>query len=229
MINAIPQLDNEREHALKLIEESPIHYDQRLDLAYLLLERNRRAAHIGDGRGIEGRSKDEKERVRSKFDLDFKEIIWLLERINKKIYFPFEVYKKPQELDGAYGYSIHVAKDSESLLELREVDEKNDDKAYGHLMGYPSSAVAAYGTSRAIDMRTDLPREEFETLMHEHLLPFMQFSFSRAHWKEELEFVRNRQRLIQKHCPRLYAEVIAEDIRGGDQTEVFLHPLIEED
>ena len=71
-----------------------------------------------------------------------------------------------------------MAKDDESLRELRKAEEEKDDRAYGLLLGYPASAVAAYNSPEAIDLQDVLAPEDYEKIRGEHLEPFMEFKFS---------------------------------------------------
>src|SRR6185503_12102976 len=92
--------------------------------------------------------------------------------------------------DGFYGYRFIAAKYEKDLPELqrlvRERETKENATKLGEYMGFPATAIAAYGTAGALDVDTDLPPDEAEKLANENLRPFAILKLSKAHYKDEL-------------------------------------------
>lgn len=83
------------------------------------------------------------------------------------------------------------------------------DRAFGHAVGYPESAVEAFirftgGEEGAVLSREELP----EDVRRSDTAKFLSFRLSRAHWREEFNYLDQKRRIIQKNAPDLYQRII---------------------
>jgi hypothetical protein len=199
-------LENEEERQesvkrmIELVESSSLKTNKKFDLMQLLLDR-KQAAQFGNYDVIE--SDEHRTQLEKEMAEEYRTISELLTKLGL-----FFHGKPPAEDNGIYGFSILVAKTSENLVGVEEADTSKNDKEFGVLMGYPKTAVDAYNTKDAFDLETELSKEELEELKQEGVLAFLEFMPSKGHWQEELNFVRETQRLIKEKSPRLYYEII---------------------
>lgn len=101
---------------------------------------------------------------------------------------------------------IVVAQDEQILEELRRVQDLEDGHQHnielGHLLGYPDTAVKAFGNHEIID------RDLLPASVHESgILEFVTFSFSEDHWREELETLKEQIRSVADIDPELMNKV----------------------
>jgi hypothetical protein len=189
------------ENKLDLVTASLLETIQKYDLAQLLVSEQRKATHLGNAVVIE--SEEHRKQLEREFGEEYRTTAELLTKLG----LPFEG-EPPHEDNGIYRFSFVVAKDTENLTKAVEADKTNNDKEFGALMGYPKTAVDAYQTENAFDLRTELPKEELEELEEEEVLAFLEFMPSKGHWREELDEVRTIQKLIKEQSPELYDEII---------------------
>ena len=90
----------------------------------------------------------------------------------------------------------------------------------GIMFGYPRTAVEAYGTQDVLDLETDLP-EEYADLRKEGMIPFLRFTPSKLHWKEELEWAKDNKKIIEEKSPNTIDQAI-------EETEEYLNNLEKE-
>lgn len=199
-------LENEGKHQesegsmIELVESSSLETIKKFDLMQLLLDR-KQAAQFGNYDVIE--SDEHRAQLEKEMEGEYKIISELLTKLGL-----FFHGKPPTEDNGIYGFSILATKTSENLVKVMEADTAKNDKEFGVLMGYPKTAVDAYQTGEAFDLKTEFPKEELEKLEQEEVLAFLEFMPSKGHWQEELDSVRETQRLIKEKSPRLYYEII---------------------
>ena len=191
------------ENDLELVTASPLETIQKYDLAQLLLDERRKAAHLGNAAVIE--SDEHRIQLEREFGEEYKTTSELLTKLG--LAFQGE---PPHKDNGIYRFSFLVAKTPENLTKVAEAEQENNDKEFGALMGYPKTAVDAYQTDEAFDLMDKLPKEELEKLEEEGILAFLEFMPSRGHWKEELDSVRETQRLVKEKAPGLYDEIMEE-------------------
>ncbi len=109
---------------------------------------------------------------------------------------------------GILGFSFLAARDDNSLQRIKEAEEKEDDKTFGLMMGYPETAVDTYNTEGVLNMGKDLSEEEKNYIKDNNLDPFINFMPSKKHWKEEIECVKQNQALIREKSPELFRQII---------------------
>lgn len=187
---------------LGILEGSKLDADKRLDLALLILKR-KQAAQLGNYDVVEGDL--HKDQIIQEIQREFFETEKLLERLQMVYY-----AKRPQEDRGIYGFSFLVAENEENLKKVLEAENTGDEKTFGILMGYPKTAVDAYQTKQVFDYEEELSHDDRERLKQEGVLPFINFMQSKEYWKEELDYIKEIQKLIQEKTPKLYAELIQE-------------------
>jgi len=125
-------------------------------------------------------------------------------------------------------FEFLISRDKKKIEELEKAINEKDERKMGELYGYPKTAVDAYVKSMRIlrESRKDegdillesifdrkkwfdsLSEEERSKLIEEGVLSFSTFTFSKKHWREELEVVRRWQSIIRKKAPKLYQEII---------------------
>lgn len=84
--------------------------------------------------------------------------------------------------EGVVGFSVLVSKDENILKNLAYADKDGDDKTFGLILGYPTTAVEIYGTDKKFDYRQELSLADLEKFRAEGILPFLLFTPSREHW-----------------------------------------------
>lgn len=91
-----------------------------------------------------------------------------------------------------------IAKDKETALKLKSLDPARDHREYGHLMGYPESAVEAFvNDGEKTTLTWDMTKE----------VPVVDFRLSKDNWREELKISQRWNDTIKKHAPELYQEI----------------------
>ncbi|NTV44162.1 MAG: hypothetical protein HGA67_00495 [Candidatus Yonathbacteria bacterium] len=189
------------------LEHSTLKPWKKLDLALLLLGR-KDGAQIGSYQVFEGVSEETKHSVTEELLTEFEDVRRLLESLHLE----YAVIQNPEEHDGIFGFSILATRDTPTLSRFVDADMNGDDTAFGRILGYPATAVSAYGTEQIFDPDTDLPEEERIAFKQEGLDRFTEFMFSREHWKEEMAFVRENKELIRKNFPGFYQELVGEQV-----------------
>src|SRR3989338_64370 len=100
---------------------------------------------------------------------------------------------------------LFVARTPETVDDLMRIHPSKgpraEHEAYAQLMGFPQTAIDAF--LRRIPR---LPRDEQNATLDSHLI--MQMIYSKDHWKDELEFLRERSRIIKQYAPELYEEIM---------------------
>jgi len=154
-----------------------------------------------------------------------------LERLLKKLGLKFKIIKRIIVNENGFEeitFEFLISRDKKKIEELEKAINENDGRKMGELYGYPKTAVDAYVKSMRIlkEKRKDkrdillesifdrkkwfdsLFEEERSKLIKERVLNFQTFTFSKKHWREELDVVRRWQSIIREKVPRLYQEII---------------------
>lgn len=189
---------------LELIENSNLENDNKLELALLMLDK-KHGVQLGDFKIIN--SENEREIINKKFSEKLSNIIKVLDSIGLQ----HEMAKELSEDNEIVGFSILASKDKSILDKFIKADKEDDDKTFGLIVGYPATAVEAYGTDKAFNLEDELFKDELEKLRSDGVLPFLLFMPSKEHWNEELEWARENQRLIKEKTPKLYKELSQTD------------------
>jgi len=190
------------ENPIELVESSALETIKKFDLAQLLLGR-KQAAHLGSYDVVE--SDEHRKQLEKEMGEEYQTITELLNKLGLSFQ-----RTSPAEDNGIYGFSLFIAKNQENLAKAVEADETKNDKEFGVLMGYPKTAVDAYQTENAFDLKAELPKAELDKLEKEEVLAFLEFMPSKGHWREELDAVRETQRLLKEKAPELYDEIVEE-------------------
>ena len=189
---------------LELIENSNLENDNKLELALLMLDK-KHGVQLGDFKIVN--SENERKIINKKFSEKLSNIIKVLDSIGLQ----HEMAKELSEDNEIVGFSILASKDKSILDKFIKADKEDDDKTFGLIVGYPSTAIETYNTDKAFNFREELSPTEFEKLKSEGTLPFLLFMPSKEHWNEELEWARENQRLIKEKTPKLYKELSLAD------------------
>ena len=163
----------------------------------------KQAAHLGSYDVVE--SDEHRKQLEKEMGEEYQTITELLNKLGLSFQ-----RTSPAEDNGIYGFSLFIAKNQENLAKAVEADETKNDKEFGVLMGYPKTAVDAYQTENAFDLKAELPKAELDKLEKEEVLAFLEFMPSKGHWREELDAVRETQRLLKEKAPELYDEIVEE-------------------
>ncbi len=191
----------EKKESIKKIEKSSLSPDNKIDLILLFLNK-KRAAFLGDFDIAE--SEEHKEKLIKEFNEELNSIGLLLNSIN----LPYEITRKIEDDNDVIGFSFTIAGNQDDLNKIKEAEKNKDDRTMGLLLGYPETAVSAYCTKDALDIHTEIPKEEYDALRKEGMLPFLEFSPSKLHWKEELDWARNNKKIIEENSPNTFKEAI---------------------
>ena len=186
---------------IESIENSALSIESKIELSLLLLDR-KQGVQIGDYKIVN--SQVEKDTVIQEFTQEISNILSLLSGLRLQ----YKIVKDLSDDNDMVGFSVLVSKNKEILNKFTQADKEHDDKTFGLILGYPPTAVEAYGTDRAFNIERDLPKIELEKLQSEGVLPFLLFIPSKEHWDEELEWARKNQKLIEDKAPKLYQELI---------------------
>jgi len=203
------QEDKEKE-ALEQIEEIELDGDKKLALTLFILGK-KEAVQLGDYDVIE--SKKHKEDLQKEFQSEFD----IIKKALDKFGLLYDT-KGINEDRGILGFSFLATRDDDSLQKIKEAAEKGDDKTFGLMMGYPETAVNTYNTKEALNTWRDLSEEERKYLADNDIEPFLGFMPSKAHWKEEIEYVKQNRTLIKEKSPELFRQII-EDYRKRMESE----------
>ena len=95
-----------------------------------------------------------------------------------------------------------VALDKETAEKLANLNPEIDHDEFGRMMGFPESAIEAFGNSKT------LAREKYPDIQG----LIFKFILSENHWQEEVEVMRNWTKLIKDNAPELYREL---SVRGS--------------
>ena len=182
------------------IEKIELDGDKKLDLALFILGK-KEAVQIGGYDVIESENhkKDLQKEFQSEFDI--------IKKVLDKFGLLYDT-KGINEDRGILGFSFLATRDDDSLQKIKEAAEKGDDKTFGLMMGYPETAVNTYNTKEALNIEKDLSEEEQKYLEDNNLEPFLGFMPSKAHWKEEIEYVKQSQALVREKSPELFRQII---------------------
>ncbi len=91
-----------------------------------------------------------------------------------------------------------IAQNDETMGKLLSSEANRDHVAYGELMGYPKSAVAAF------DNRQDLlPENQYPDMAG----IIFRFKLSKTGWPEELKVLREWSEAIREKAPDLYKQL----------------------
>lgn len=96
---------------------------------------------------------------------------------------------------------IFVARDKSVAAELGEAVAVMDHRRIGALLGYPETAVAAFGTDNAASVR-NLPEHT-----KKQCEPYVQFMLSRQHYEEELAVVQEWYDAVVEHSKLIALEL----------------------
>jgi len=157
-----------------------------------------------------------------------------LERLLKKLGLKFKIVEKRQINENGFKeiiFEFLISKDKKKIKELEKAIDEGDSRRIGELYGYSQTAVDAFTKSLEILIESgggtngnillegifhnekkewldSLSEEERSKLIEEGVLNFQTFTFSKKHWREELNVVRRWQSIIREKAPRLYQEII---------------------
>jgi len=191
----------EEKESIEKIEKSSLSSKNKIDLMLLSLDK-KKAAFLGDFDIAE--SEEHREKLIKEFSKELDNIRLLLDSIN----LPYEITRKIEDDNEIIGFSFMVAKENDDLTKIKEAEKNKDDRTMGLLLGYPETAVSAYCTKDALDIHTEIPKEEYDALRKEGILPFLEFSPSKLHWKEELAWARSNKKIIEENSPSTFNEAV---------------------
>lgn len=109
---------------------------------------------------------------------------------------PYDGYGRKRYHELLDVYAAHSSKD---VLDMIKAREDRDERALGTLLGYPATAIDAFVN--------ETPLDEESVPLAVRLSPewqFVAFRFSRAHWQEEFEYVKDWVKTIHELSPLLY-------------------------
>ncbi len=199
----IERRENENEKEIDKIESCPLRTGKKLELALLLLDR-KKVAYLGNHKIVE--NDKEKQKFIEEFSQEFESIKKICEELG--FLYSTEGLKK----EDIVGFNISISKNEEDLIKFTNAEKERDDKTMGLMLGYPETAVGAYNSDRALVFETflkeDISENERKELEEEKAIKFLGFQPSKEHWREELNQVREDQKLIKEEAPRLYEEVM---------------------
>lgn len=92
---------------------------------------------------------------------------------------------------------ISVARDQETLDQLLKLYPNKDHEAYGRLMGYPETAIKAHSNKELL-LDINFPG------IQDNIFPM---KFSKAHWQEEMEYLRVWNETIKNYAPATYKKL----------------------
>ena len=93
---------------------------------------------------------------------------------------------------------IVIAKKQEDLAKIEKLDPKKDHAEFGKMMGYPESAIAAFGKKEKI-----LPNENYPSMKG----IIFDFKLSKDNWQEEINVLKRWSRVIELVAPDIYKEL----------------------
>ena len=199
--------ENSSEDVLKRtiesIEDSVLDVESKLDLILFLLDK-KQGVQLGGFKIVN--SDDERRIFTEKFTQELSVILKFFNTIGLQ----YKIVRKLSEDNSRLGFSVLASKDKNILDKFVKADKDQDDRTFGLIVGYPTTAVETYHTDKQFRFRKELPPSELEKLRAEGTASFFSFTPSKEHWAEELEFVREEQKLIKEKAPKLYEEVIQE-------------------
>jgi len=198
---------------IEKIEKAPLSSDFKIDLLLLVFDR-KKATFLGDICGVE--SEEQKQKLIKEFSEELNILTNLLDELN----LPYKIIRDIEDRDDTIGFSVVIAKENENLNKIEEAVKNNNNMDMGIMFGYPKTAVEAYGTQDVLDLETDLP-EEYAYLRKEGMLPFLKFTPSKLHWKEELEWAKDNKKIIEEKSPNTINQAI-------EETEEYLNNLEKE-
>jgi len=121
---------------------------------------------------------------------------------------------------------LAIAKD-EKTIELLLVAEANQNHSeYGKLMGYPDTAIQAFGEKFTDENEKQLLKEYLENNKI-----VMQFSPSQENWREEVKIMKKWNDMVKEYMPNVYKELAnqfdrGEDLMFRDISEQFLREYL---
>ena len=202
-MNSFERAEKTEHEKIELIENAELSTSKRLDLMLFALG-EKPALQLGDYDVIE--SDKHKQELIAEFSEEMATIKNLLENLRCS----YEITKDLEDRDGIMGFSFLVSRDQAELARVAKADADGDDKTFGEMMGYPKTAIDAYGTADAFDYRVELSQEELKALEDEGVIPFLEFMPSKQHWDEELAWARKMKDLVKEKSPTFYGTLIAE-------------------
>lgn len=107
-----------------------------------------------------------------------------------------------EEIEEKNLIKIAISLSQKNVDKLKSLDPDKDHGEYGKLMGFPETAVNAFGKPEAT-----LPYEKSRKLTRD--LPLFKFAFSQEHCKEELEVMKKWNLAILEYAPWIFDEVYA--------------------
>lgn len=125
---------------------------------------------------------------------------------------PYHEDESTDEDDGAtmtlQRHLFIVGKDEDSFRELLDAEHADScdyasfGRRLGRALGYPETAVEADATKTTLH-----PNQYPSEIFTDPAWPFCVFAFSREHWREEMEFVREQANFINQEDPKLYEAI----------------------
>jgi|GEM_PF-2392124 hypothetical protein len=117
-----------------------------------------------------------------------------------------------------YRPQVIIAKDKETMIQLRDAwnrQEKSRDNEIliGLLLGYPRTAVEAFASvsGKTFEEQERVLMDSKEILdeyYDDNTMAFGRIRYSRTHWKEELQQVREWKNEIKRMSPKIYKAVV---------------------
>ena len=185
---------------LRAIESLPWEADVKQDIALFILGR-KPAVNIGGYLNLNPEDELKNEEVKRNFEA--------LKNMCGRFGFHFNI-QSFDYVENVKRISMLISHDRETLNKAVDAESGGDEKTLGLLMGYPQSAVDAYGTNQAFIWEDELAQAEKEKLIAENLLPFLQFMPSKGHREEEFDWARTNRDLIKQKAPKLFGEIVGE-------------------
>jgi len=110
---------------------------------------------------------------------------------------------------------ILIAKNQETLDVLLQIEKIEDgvthDIELGKVLGYPDTSIEAFSNGQTLRF------EDVPAYVHESgILEFVTFAFSREHWKEELEILKDQIKSAGELVPELLEKVDWNKLEKGE-------------
>jgi hypothetical protein len=106
---------------------------------------------------------------------------------------------------------FYIGQDEASLTALQEAAfrGKGHAAAFGRALGYPETAIAAYGNGRHARPRANIPPDVRASAAYQ----FCPFVPSPDYWREELATVAKQAEFVRENNPQLYEQVMASRLK----------------
>jgi hypothetical protein len=92
-----------------------------------------------------------------------------------------------------------VSRDAVTAQQLSQFSPSHDHEEYGHLLGYPQTAIDAFIGKTERLSEEDRPNDP------ENLFDI---ALSKEHWPAELAYLKNLSRTVERYAPEVYEELV---------------------